>query len=108
MNANVAIVPAEEVFERAVWPKNGQSEGVVALLRSGARKMSRTTPHPRGKDLLRVKALDRRAQKLGTEPFALDIVVNFDIDGPNAQGVNQRRQQGEATFCFVLKRAVDA
>ena len=47
-------------------------------------------PIPRAKELLKVQALDRRAQQLGTEAFGLDLVVNFDIDGPNAQGVDQK------------------
>ena len=37
-----------------------------------------------------MQALDKRAQQLGTHAEALDIVVNFTIDGPNAQGVNQK------------------
>ncbi len=89
LNANVAIVPDEEVFERAAWPKNVNRRELLPYYEA-ARKMLRANPHPRGKELLKVKALDRRARQLGTEAFALDIVVNFDIDGPNAQGVNQK------------------
>ncbi len=40
--------------------------------------------------LAKVQALDRRAQQLGTRAQALDIVVNFTVDGPNAFGVNQK------------------
>ena len=47
-------------------------------------------PHPHALQLGKVQALDRRAQQLGMHAQALDIVVNFTVDGPNAFGVNQK------------------
>ena len=89
VNANVAIVPDEEVFENSAWPKNIKRSNLLAYYEA-ARKMLAARPHPKAKELLKVQALDRRASQLGSEAFGLDLVVNFDIDGPNAQGVEQK------------------
>jgi cholesterol oxidase len=89
VNANVAIVPDEDLFEGSAWPKNIKRSSLLPYYEA-ARKMLAARPHPRAKELLKVQALDRRAQQLGTEAFGADLVVNFDIDGPNAQGVEQK------------------
>src|SRR5262245_46476413 len=89
VNANVAIVPDEDLFEGNAWPKNIKRSNLLPYYEA-ARKMLAARPHPRAKELLKVKALDRRAQQLGMEAFGLDLVVNFDINGPNAQGVEQK------------------
>jgi cholesterol oxidase len=89
INANVAIVPDREVFEQFHWPT---SIGYDALLPyyQRARQTLAANPHPHAFDLAKVQALDRRAQQLGLRAQALDIVVNFTVDGPNAFGVNQK------------------
>jgi cholesterol oxidase len=89
VNANVAIVPDEDLFEKSAWPKNIK----LAALKphyDAAKKMLGANPHPKAKELLKVKALDRRAQQLGLQSFGLDITVNFEVDGQNAQGVDQK------------------
>ena len=89
VNANVAIVPDEEVFEQGAWPKNVKRPALLPYYEA-AWKMLGANPHPRATDLLKVEALQRRAQQLGTAAFGLDIAVNFHIDGLNAHGVNQK------------------
>jgi cholesterol oxidase len=89
INANVAIVPDAEVFEQMAWP------GTVTLTElqpyyNRASQMLATRPHPRATELLKVKALDRRAHEIGHRAFGLDIAVNFDIDGANPHGVEQK------------------
>ncbi|MDE3179244.1 MAG: GMC family oxidoreductase, partial [Acidobacteriota bacterium] len=89
INANVAIVPDEDVFQQGDWPR-GLDYSVLKPFYDKARGMLASRPHPRAKQLLKVQALERRAKEMGLEAYGLDINVNFDIDGLNAQGVLQR------------------
>src|SRR6185312_1718182 len=89
INANVAIVPDREVFEELHWPASITYDALAPYYQR-ARQMLAANPHPHALQLAKVQALDKRAQQLGTHAEALDIVVNFTIDGPNAQGVNQK------------------
>jgi cholesterol oxidase len=89
VNANVAIVPDEDLFEKPAWPKNIKLVTLKPYYEA-SKKILGANPHPRAKELLKVKALDRRAQELGLEAFGLDISVNFDIDGKNPYGVDQK------------------
>jgi choline dehydrogenase-like flavoprotein len=95
INANVAIVPDPEIFEQVDWPRSLNRETLLPYYER-ARKTLAATPHPRGghneppTQLAKVKALDRRAQQIGTRAFPLDIAVNFTIDGPNEYGVQQK------------------
>ena len=89
VNANVAIVPDEDLFQGSAWPRTITRE-VLHPYYDTARKMLAANPHPRALQLLKVQALDRRAQEIGNEAGALNIAVNFNIDGPNAYGVPQK------------------
>jgi cholesterol oxidase len=89
VNANVAIVPDEEVFQLMSWPR-GLTRAELLPYYERAQKMLAANPHPRARQLLKVQALDRRAKEIGNEAFGLNITVNFTIDGPNAQGVPQK------------------
>jgi cholesterol oxidase len=89
INANVAIIPDEEVFQQVAWPKTLCLADLLPYYET-ARAMLAATPHPRATELLKVKALDRRAREIGRQAYGLDIAVNFDIDGPNAHGVEQK------------------
>src|SRR5215470_17761751 len=80
INANVAIVPDREVFEQFNWPKEITYESLTGYY---ARAVLAANPHPKAMSLPKVQALDRRAVELGTHAEALDIVVNFTIDGKN-------------------------
>ena len=89
INANVAIVPDREVFEQFHWPASVNYDTLFPYY-ARARQALAANPHPRAMQLAKVQALDRRAKELGINATALDIVVNFSVDGPNAFGVNQK------------------
>lgn len=89
VNANVAIVPDEEVFQQSAWPGNITLAELTPYYEK-ARKVLAANPHPRARELLKVKALKRRAQEIGERNFPLDVVVNFDIEGKNPYGVEQK------------------
>jgi cholesterol oxidase len=93
VNANVAIVPDEEVFQQLAWPKAVKRPELMPFYEK-ARFMLGANPHPRGvptqsDSLLKVRALHKRAQEIGGGAFPLDIVVSFK-DGPNNAGVEQK------------------
>ena len=89
INANVAILPDREVFEQFHWPSEITYDVLAPYYRQAAGVLA-ANPHPRALDLAKVKALDRRAKELGTAAQALNIVVNFTIDGQNPYGVSQK------------------
>jgi len=89
VNANVAIMPDEEVFQESAWPRSITRE-VLHPYYDRARQMLAANPHPRARQLLKVEAMQRRATELGLDAGPLNIVVNFTVDGPNAQGVPQK------------------
>jgi cholesterol oxidase len=90
INANVAIVPDEGVFEQFNWPSAIQYNAMQPYY-DRARAVLAANPHPRALQLPKVQALNRRAVELGTTAEALDIVVNFTIDGANPYGVQQKK-----------------
>jgi len=96
INANVAIVPDQEVFEQAGWPSGITYQSILAYY-DRAHAVLAATPHPRailnpasGGRLPKVLALERRAEELGEHAEALDIAVNFSINGQNPYGVQQK------------------
>lgn len=89
VNANVAIVPDREVFEQFNWPKAITYESLTGYYNT-ARKVLAANPHPNAMNLGKVKALNARAQQMGTSAQALDIVVNFTINGANQYGAMQK------------------
>jgi cholesterol oxidase len=93
VNANVAIVPDEEVFQQIAWPKTVKLPELAPFYEK-ARFMLGANPHPRGDlsrpdSLLKVRALHKRAQEIGGAAFPLDIAVSFK-DGSNNAGVEQK------------------
>jgi cholesterol oxidase len=89
VNANVAIVPDAEVFEKAGWPKGVKLETLRPYYER-ARAVLGAGPHPRAAQLLKVQALGRRGAEIGLEARPLDIAVNFTLDGANPFGVPQK------------------
>jgi cholesterol oxidase len=88
INANVAIVPDVEVFEQMAWPQTVTLAELQPYY-DRARQMLAVRPHPKAAELLKVKALDRRAHEIGNQALGLNIAVNFAIDGANPHGVEQ-------------------
>ena len=89
INANVAILPDREVFEQFHWPSEITYDALAPYYQQAAGVLA-ANPHPKALDLAKVKALDRRAKERGTVAQALNIVVNFTIDGQNPYGVSQK------------------
>jgi cholesterol oxidase len=88
VNANVALTPDADTFDRAGWPTTLNAE-TLAPYYNRARAMLSISQHPRARQLAKVQAMDRRAQELGTSAFPLPIAVNFTLDGMNEHGVEQ-------------------
>lgn len=89
INANVAILPDAEVFAQFNWPASITYDTLAPYYQRAAQSL-KPNPHPNALQLGKVQALERRAQQLGMNAQALNIVVNFTVDGPNAFGVNQK------------------
>jgi len=89
INANVAIVPDEEVFQQFSWPSAIQYQALLPYYQR-AKTILAANPHPKALQLAKVQALNRRAVEIGTTVQPLNIVVNFTIDGPNPHGVQQK------------------
>ncbi|MCS6952198.1 MAG: GMC family oxidoreductase [Bryobacterales bacterium] len=89
VNANVAIVPNEDVFEKPGWP-SGIKLHTLRPYYDRARKTLAAGPHPRAAQLRKVQALARRGAQIGLRVEPLDIAVNFTIDGLNPYGVPQK------------------
>jgi cholesterol oxidase len=89
VNANVAIIPDEEVFRLAGWPKSLNRTSLMPYYEE-ARRVLDASRHPEAMNLRKVQALDRRAQEMGRRVEPLDIAVNFKIDGVNPHGMEQK------------------
>ncbi len=89
INANVAIVPDEEVFTQFNWPSAIHYNDLLPYYQK-AKTVLAANPHPNALNLAKVQALNRRAVEIGTTVKPLDIVVNFTINGVNPYGVNQK------------------
>jgi cholesterol oxidase len=88
INANVAIVPDPEIFRLANWPRGLKYEEMLGYY-DRAREILAAAPVPDAASLLKVQALQKRAQELNTTATPLNVAVNFKYDGPNAHGVVQ-------------------
>jgi cholesterol oxidase len=95
VNANVAIRPDNEVFERAEWPQAirtlSQNHQLTAYY-DRARSTLFASQHPNAMQLSKVKALKRGAEGVSGAVFEIhDIAVNFSFEGVNQWGVQQRK-----------------
>ena len=95
INANVAIEPDDQIFDSSQWPqaiRDVRDDGTLKKLFARVRSTLHAGPHPQGRDLSKVKALQLGAQDVEGADFDLcDIAVNFEFEGDNAVGVKQRR-----------------
>jgi cholesterol oxidase len=95
INANVSIKPEERVFEDPRWPKQLRDEFAQpdSLLNQGyalAKEMLKATPLPAHIQLNKLKGLQKSADALGEKMYRTDINVNFDVDGENHVGIEQK------------------
>ena len=91
INANVAIKPDREVFERFNWPASITFD-VLDHYYDIARGVLASAQHPKTlkePKLAKFKALEVRAAELGIPAESLYINVNFTIKGKNQYGVEQ-------------------
>ena len=89
INANVAIVPDEEVFSQVAWPQRVKLAELLPFY-AKATGMLAATPHPQAEKLLKIEALNHRAKEISAKVEALNIAVNFAINGENPHGVDQK------------------
>jgi len=89
INANVAIIPDSDLFERQGWPK-GVKYPEMQPYYERARSMLAALPVPNAHNLRKVQALDKRAAQLDQQAQTVNVAVNFQIDGLNPHGVAQR------------------
>ncbi|MFT5471580.1 MAG: cholesterol oxidase [Verrucomicrobiales bacterium] len=94
VNLNVAFRPDQDYFDSDDWPK-----AIRALADSGkiwnyynkAEGVLKPNHHPRFNELTKVQMMKKRVEQLEDAKFGpANITVNFDIDGKNKYGVNQK------------------
>jgi cholesterol oxidase len=95
VNANCAIRPDSEVFEQSPWPQAVRAlsqNGQLAPFYDRAHATLFAAKHPNGLQLSKSKALQKGAQSVTGAQFDLhDITVNFQFEGSNHWGVQQRK-----------------
>ncbi len=95
INANVSIKPEERVFDNPQWPQALRDEFNVAdsNLNKGyqlAIDMLRAKPLPSSIQLNKLKGLEFSAEANNEKFYRTDINVNFEVDGLNHVGVEQK------------------
>jgi cholesterol oxidase len=95
VNANVAIQPDDEVFKRPEWPQaigNESGAGQLQQYYDRARFTLFASQHPDALKLGKVQALKKGGEGVANALFELhDIAVNFQFEGLNNWGVQQRK-----------------
>lgn len=91
INANVSLQAEDRVFEDPVWPDEIRQDGLIQQGYEHARAMLLPNPYPENAPTLpKLQSLEESAQAMGAQFSRLSINVNFDVDGPNHVGVEQR------------------
>jgi cholesterol oxidase len=88
INANVAIVPDEEAFKAAGWPRSLNLDALKPYYDRASAVLD-ASPHPQAHELPKVQALQRRSGQIGIATEALPLAVNFKPAGVNPHGVHQ-------------------
>ncbi len=95
INANVSIKPDSRVFDDQAWPKELRKEwkDPKSLLNKGyelAEKMLRPSKLPNDINLDKIDGLHTSAEATNKKFYRTNINVNFDIDGTNVFGIDQK------------------
>ena len=91
INANVSLKAEDRVFEDPVWPDEIRQDGLIQQGYERAGAMLLPNPYPENAPKLpKLQSLEESAQAMGAHFSRLPINVNFDVDGPNHVGVEQR------------------
>lgn len=88
INANVAIVPDEEAFKAAGWPRSLTRDALKPYYDCATAVLD-ACQHPKALELPKVQALQRRSQQIGIATEPLRLAVNFKPAGVNPHGVHQ-------------------
>ncbi len=95
VNANAVIQPDREVFDNPQWPepiRADRDNGRLQQFFDRVRTTLFAARHPDGMSLSKVKAMQKGAEGDPAAEFDLhDLAVNFQFEGPNHWGVNQRK-----------------
>ncbi|MCI0717738.1 MAG: GMC family oxidoreductase N-terminal domain-containing protein, partial [Acidobacteria bacterium] len=91
VNANVAIIPENTVFERSPWPAGIRMASLQPFYQRAAQTLE-IAEHPHGTTLAKVQALRERAEGNPDAAFELlKLAVNFTREGPDDNGVERHR-----------------
>ncbi len=94
INLNVAFRPDQEFFDDPRWPKvyrDLAESGEIWNFYQRAEEMMRANPHPDLAERTKYQMLGKRAAQLKDAKFGpANLTVNFDLDGPNHVGVEQK------------------
>ena len=94
INLNVAFRPDAEFFDDDRWPRAWRERaesGAIWEDYARAETMLRANPHPDLEARTKYQMLGKRAAQLQDADFGpVNLTVNFDLDGPNHVGVEQR------------------
>ncbi|MCY3681654.1 MAG: GMC family oxidoreductase N-terminal domain-containing protein [Gemmatimonadetes bacterium] len=91
INANVSLKAEDRTFEDPVWPDEIRQDGLIQQGYERARAMLLPRLYPEDAPKLpKLQALEESAQAMGAKFARAPINVNFDLDGPNHVGVEQR------------------
>ncbi|MEH0157448.1 GMC oxidoreductase [Limibacter armeniacum] len=96
INANVSIKPDFRIFQHEIWPEEirKESEQAESELEKGyqlAKEMLKPNVYPSSyPPLKKMEAHKQSARAMGERFYKTEINVNFDIDGVNHIGVEQR------------------
>lgn len=89
VNANVAIIPEEAAFNRAPWPNAIRLNALQPFYQKAADTLQ-ISQHPRGNELLKIKALKKRGDQGADRKFELlKLAVNFTREGVDENGVER-------------------
>ena len=89
VNANVGIIPEESAFTSAPWPNAIKLSALQTFYQRAADTLQ-ISQHPRGNQLLKIKALQKRGDQAPDRKFELlKLAVNFTRDGVDENGVER-------------------
>jgi len=90
VNANVAIIPEDSVFNRKEWPANIRMAALKSYYERAANTLQ-VCQHPRGEQLLKVRALKKRTAEPDRKFELLRLAVNFTREGVDENGVERHK-----------------
>lgn len=94
INLNVAFRPDRECFDDTRWPeayRDLADSRQIWNYYQRAERMLGANPHPKLAERTKYQMLGKRAEQLSDAKYSpVNLTVNFDLDGPNHVGVQQK------------------